>query len=193
MVETEVAKRQTLRLTGLSKFPLGHSEAEKAARMELVGALQRVSRDPEHAGRIISRWLEQNRFAPTPADIFEIGRQSDREYQPQHWTCAACDGTGWREVLQHVVWTSGNNKNVREISAEEYERLRPKVQTTARKKHREPDPDKIESLTGCEVSGMVGQDIVQKAMVRCTSCRTGRMRAEAEMMEQNEAEAKKHA
>lgn len=187
MVEEQVAKRQILRLSGLSKFPLAKSEADKAARLELLGALQRVSRDPEHAGRIVSRWLEENRFAPTPADIFEIGRQSDYEYQPQHWTCADCGGTGWREVLQHIVWTSGNNKHVREISAEEYERLRPKVRSTAKKKHRDPDTDNLEQLTGCEVSGLVGQDIVQKAMARCTSCATGRRRAEAEMMDRNEA------
>lgn len=193
MVETAIAKRQVLRVSGLSGFPVSDSDVDVAARQEVVSALQRVSRDPEHAGRIISRWLEENRFAPTPADIYEIGRQSDHEYQPQHWTCAHCSGTGWREVLHHVVWTTGNNKSVREISPEEYERLRPKVRGTERKKRKELDSQKVEELTGCEVSGMVGQDIVQKAMVRCTSCRTGRMRAEAEMMERNEAEAKKHA
>jgi hypothetical protein len=185
MVEESIAKRQILRVSGLQEFPVTDSDVDVTARQEIVAALQRVSRDPEHACRIISRWIEGNRFAPTPADIFAIGRQSDYEYQPQHWKCADCGGTGWREVLQHVVWTTGNSKTVREISQEEYERLRPKTTTTSRKKNRESEH--AEQPTGCEVSGLTGQDIVQKAMTRCTSCKIGRIRAEEEMTDRSEA------
>lgn len=162
MVEETVAIRQVLRLTGLSGFRLSDSDADVAARNELVNALQRSARDIEHAGRIISRWLETSRFAPTPSDIYEFGRQTDREAKQEFWRCGECDGTSWRQVYQHIVWTTGNNKTVKEISVEEYDQLRP------------------------HVSGIVGQDIVQKAVVRCTFCKVGRMRAEAEITDRNE-------
>ncbi len=157
MISERQATAQALRMEGLGNFPL-----REEAQRELIAAIQRAARDVDHASAITSRWIECNRFAPTPAEIYVLAARCDREYDPREWRCSKCDGTGFVEVYELHTWRSANDKTVEQISHEQFERL---LQ---------------------QVSGIIGEQIVTSAAAHCNACARGRRMAEESR--QNEAE-----
>ena len=158
MIDKSKAATQILRLSGLHFFP-----RNEKAREELINALASVSRDVAHAGGIVSKWLESSPNAPTPADLWQLGRTTDREENPRYWTCSNCNGTGWAPEWQLITWTDGTHKSVQRITREQFAELKQLV------------------------SGTVGDQIVREAYDYCTACARGRNRRAAVEAERSEA------
>lgn len=162
MIAEDVANRQILRVSGLIGFADMHEEGQK----ELVKTLSDVSRDVAHAGRIISRWLEDSRFVPTPRDVRDTAKKTDWEHDPSTWKCASCLGTGWETVYEFHTWRDGNRKDTERVTKERFEYLQ-----TLMRVHYNND------------YGVVGEQVVNTAVIRCVHCKMGRQRAEAEAEE----------
>lgn len=162
MIADNVATRQVLRLSGL----VGFSAMTEEGQTELVGALARSSRDPAHAGRTISRWLDQSRFVPTPMDIREMAGRTDYEPDPRTWKCSVCLGTGWEQIYEFHTWRDGNRKDTERVSRERFEYLQALIQAHYHNPY-----------------GVVGEQVVNGAVIRCTHCKLGRDRAAAEAAE----------
>lgn len=167
MIATKDAARQVLRLSGL----IGFAEMAPEGQDELSTTLANVSRNPMHAGRIVSGWLDDSRFVPTPRDIRDLAQRTDFENDPGTWKCAVCAGTGWEPVYEFHTWRDGNHKDTERVTKERYEYL----QSLMRARY---DND----------YGVVGEQVVNKAVIRCTHCKTGRQRAEAEVAEKGGAQ-----
>lgn len=79
----------------------GYKDSEEY-QDSLLSALRSAARDEAHGRSIVNRWKENNRFAPLPADLYEMAAKdaSDRAaFDPTEKACPVCSGTGWAVLL----------------------------------------------------------------------------------------------
>lgn len=96
-----IAKPVAMRLAAELDWMPGYKES-KGYQDSLADALGAVCIDKQHGKSIINRWREMNRFAPMPADIYEIAAQDASEragFNPNEKLCRMCGGTGWSVFL----------------------------------------------------------------------------------------------
>jgi hypothetical protein len=89
VISHEQAAAQVLRFSGLLGYP-----SAPEAQDELVDAMRGAAEDQAHARRIVTQWLDENQYGPTPYDIRVTGFAT-RPVREQERSCAGCNGTGW--------------------------------------------------------------------------------------------------
>lgn len=111
MCSKREAVKQINRLAALPGF-IGMAEA---GVIELSSSLMEVSDDDAHCERIISSWVRQNRWMPTPVDLEDIAQSTRRNdgRTVGDASCKACKGTGFRPVWVLVTITRHPNGEVR--------------------------------------------------------------------------------
>ena len=100
MISDSLAIQQIARLAGLDQYPRN----EKAALHELHLAIQVADTEAIAAATIdyiMGHSTANNPRCPLPADIRTLANDRNEERrQAKPRGCAACDGTGWRQVIR---------------------------------------------------------------------------------------------
>lgn len=118
MITAQQASQFVKRFSALRDF-----KSEPEAQRELILALQQSAQSIDHADVIVTQWLEFGRFAPTPADLYEVAART-RQPAPEN-ACRQCDGTGFAQGYLEVTVDDQGQPHERAISHQEYrERLR---------------------------------------------------------------------
>jgi hypothetical protein len=94
MISDSLATRLMMRFTTLKNRP-EHTEAFD----EITSALQRYALNDDHAVRIVNKWMDTERYWPTPMDIAETAESlptHNTKLQREH--CTVCNGGGYELV-----------------------------------------------------------------------------------------------
>lgn len=162
-VSKSVISRQILRLSALANPP----QMDEGWR-ELEETLKREAISDEHAIRVVSQWIEQNRWCPSPKDLREMAEAAPaRDFSKPDRDCNACGGTGWEHVWKLTTYESGdgyNHKTVEILSNNQAAELRGKVDGKSQ--------------------------IIYSNVRRCTVCRYGRDLAKISQERAKQPEAK---
>lgn len=107
MLEFSFAAKQILRLSGLRFFP-----SEPEAQDELVVALRHVAKNEDDATGIVSGWLRDSREAPTPFDLYEVGR--NRGPEPTSFSSdSLLPSNGYDPNAEYAEWAKKNIRRVK--------------------------------------------------------------------------------
>lgn len=92
-VEMEIASQAAAPLLGMPGWP-----TVEATQAEIIRAIARTSKSSAHARAMVEAWMRDNRFAPSPHDIYQIADEvADPEPAPPRPAgCRRCEGTGLR-------------------------------------------------------------------------------------------------
>lgn len=104
MLSSREAQKQINRLASYGRL---FTDMLAEGKIELAETLRTAASSPNHAERIIDKWLQENRWMPTVSDLYALADQvpEHQERATNPTQCGQCGGHGWKRTWMMVTYS----------------------------------------------------------------------------------------